>query len=218
MNQAAELGPQKFPWWPDWRGECAAIVASGPSMKKLDVSMLKDRIHVIAIKSTIDKCPWAEVCYGCDAAWWLARKGLPSFKGTKIFHGIAAANQWPDLHRTEIRIDTDAMLVEKPLEIGNGGNSGFQAVNLAIQFGATDIVLLGMDCHDRGGVHWYGRNNWLNASNPMMSNFNRWRSGFKAAQKSINKLGVTVVDATTDGELNCFRKAGLAEVLEEWGL
>ena len=42
--------------------------------------------------------------------------------------------------------------------IGGGGNSGFQALNLALQWGARKIILVGFDLTDENGLHWYGRN------------------------------------------------------------
>lgn len=219
MNTAAIKGRSFYSWWPGWQGECCAIVAGGPSVKKMDLSVLKERIHVIAIKESVEKCPWAEVCYGCDAAWWLHRKGLPQFRGIKIFHGVGAANRWADLHRAEIVMGDDRMLVEHPLKLGNGGNSGFQALNLAVQFGATDIILIGYDCQSHGNdLHWYGRNTWLNASNPMQSNYNRWKKGFEIAKRDIDKMGVTVVNASAESELKCFRKTALSDIMREWGL
>lgn len=217
INKAAEAGPQQFKWWPDWRGESVAIVASGPSIKGMDLSVLKDRIHVIAIKVAVDICPWAEVCYGCDAPWWIDRKGLPKFSGIKIHHGNAAS-RLPGMHRALIEMTRDNILVDEPMTIGNGGNSGFQALNLAVQFGATDIILLGIDCHERGGVHWYGRNTWLNANNPMGTNYARWMKGFETAKQDLNKLGVTVINASMESAVKSFRKQTLAETLNEWGL
>lgn len=217
MNRAAELGPKQFNWWPDWRGECTAIVASGPSIKNTDLSALRDRIHVIAIKVAIDLCPWADVCYGCDAPWWIDRKGLPKYSGIKIHHG-QAASQFQNMHRCEIDISSDHILVEQPMKIGNGGNSGFQALNLAVQFGATDIILIGMDCHERGGTHWYGRNKWPNANNPMGTNYARWIKGFETAKRDLSTLGIDVINASVESELRCFPKMPLPEILQEWGL
>lgn len=219
MNRAAELGPQLHPWWPDWRGECVAIVAGGPSVSRADVEMLKDRIHVIAIKTAVDLCPWADVVYGCDAPWWIDRKGLPKFRGPKLVHGIQAKHLSDDMRFVKIEIGSDRMLVDQPLHIGNGGNSAFQALNLAVQFGAKDIVMLGVDCRaDPNKLHWYGRNKWLNANNPLQSNFDRWKKGFDAAKYDLDRLGVTVVNTSNKSDLNSFRKAGLADIMAEWGL
>lgn len=209
---------QIYRWWPDWEGDSVAIVAGGPSVIGMDLSILQNHIHVIAIKTAVDLCPWAEVCYGCDAAWWIDRKGLPKFHGLKFFHGMAAANKWPDLKRVDIEMSKDLMLMEKPLKLGNGGNSGFQSMNLALQFGAKDIILVGFDCHDRGGIHWYGRNKWMNANNPMQSNFNRWAKGFHSAKKDLDRMGVTVINTSETSDLECFPKMPLIEVMRLWGL
>lgn len=217
INKAYEEG-LKLPWWKDWKFDCVAIVASGPSIKSFDLSILKDRIHVIAIKTSIDLCPWAEVVYGCDDPWWIDRKGLPHYKGLKLTHGQQIASAYKDIHRVEIVISKDDMLVEKPLQISNGGNSGHQALNIAVQFGVTDVILIGFDLHERGGVHWYGRNKWDRASNPMQSNYNRWNKGFDIAAKSLRALGVTVVNASMESEVRAFPKKPLEEIMEEWGL
>src|ERR1043166_9291751 len=216
INKAAELGPQRHAWWPDWRGECCAVVGSGHSIKSVNLGLLRERIHVVAIKSTVDLTPWAEVCYGCDAAWWLSRAVAPA--GSRIFHGSQASHKFPGMRGVEIEMGSDEMLVDYPLRIGNGGNSGFQALNLCIQFGAKDIILLGIDCHARQDLHWYGRNKWPNANNPMQSNFDRWKSGFETAKKGIARLGVDVVNCSPDSELKSFRRAPLEQTLEEWGL
>lgn len=216
--RAFDRGKEKYPWWPDWRGECAAIVASGPSIKTTNVDLLKDRIHVLAIKATWEKCKWAEVVYGCDAPWWIHKRGLPEFGGVKLTHGAAATAQFKDLHKVEIKLPKDAMLIDDPLVIGNGGNSGFQALNLAIQFGATSIVLIGMDLHDRGGVHWYGRNTAPGMSNPMSTNFKRWQKGFDQVVDPIKKMGVEVVNACPGSDLRGFQISSLEEVMERWGL
>ena len=217
MNAAFELGLKQHAWWPNWKDECVAIVGSGPSIKLAELKLLKDRIHAIAIKVAVDLCPWAEVCYGCDAPWWISRQGLPKFGGLRMFHGVAA-NQYKDMHRVLIDLNKDNILVDEPMRIGNGGNSGFQALNLAVQFGAKDIILVGMDCHERGGVHWYGRNTWTNANNPMGSNYNRWMKGFETAKKDLDRLGITVINASEQSEIKTFPKKSIPQAFEEWGL
>lgn len=218
MNRAAEVGPSTHRWWLDWRGECVAVVASGPSAKQVDLSLLRDRIHVIAIKATWELCPWSDVVYGCDAAWWQSKNGLPEYRGTKITYGMQAANAYRDLVRVDVKHE-DKMLVETPGVIGSGGNSGFQAVNLAVQFGATSIILVGFDMTDRSGKnHWYGRNNWRNANNPDSLNFQRWLKAFNLALPQLRSLGVEVVNASADTVLEVFPRESLVEVMRRWGL
>lgn len=217
MNQAAELGPHSVPWWLDWRGECCAIIASGPSINKQEVAALENRIHCVAIKSNIDIAPWSDAVYGCDNHWWVHRQGLPKFKGVKLTYGTGIS--WPDVHHIDINRGTDALLIDKPGVVGNGGNSGFQALNLAVQFGATGILLLGFDMMQRGNSpHWYGRNEWPGASNPNDSNYNRWRKAFTQSKSTLDALGVDVVNASTLSTLDVFRKATIDQALRGWGL
>lgn len=215
--RAAELGPSRFPWWQDWRGECAAIVASGPSTKSVNVAALRDRIHVIAIKENWKLCPWADVVYGCDAPWWLWRKGLVDYEGLKLTQALKVSSTYRDVYRVEVK-HIHNLLVDEPGVIGSGGNSGFQALNIAVQFGATGIVLIGFDVTDRGGIHWYDRNEWPNANNPAASNFERWKRAFDASVPVLQRNGIEVVNTSQYSALKCFKYATLEATLGKWGL
>jgi hypothetical protein len=164
-------------WFLDWTGEAVAIVASGPSTTKVNYQAIQGRMRTIAIKENIELCPWADVVYGCDPAWWRNCMGLSNFKGLKVAHRSAFSTV------QQIKIDTpkDCLLTTEPGVIGCGGNSGFQALNLAVQFGAKRILLIGFDMSDRHGVHWFGRANGDGRSNPGEWNFKRWRKAFENA-------------------------------------
>lgn len=105
------------------------------------------------------------------------------------------------------------LIFEPKGTIGGGGNSGFQALNLAVQWGAAKVVLIGFDMTDRGGVHWYGRNHWPMANNPDQSNFRRWIAAFERAAPLLRRLGVEVVNASRNSALACFPKMDLKDCL-----
>lgn len=234
MNSATALrvDPQIHPqWWPDWRGKACAIVASGPSAKHVNVSALRGRLPVIAIKKSVELCPWADVVYGCDAAWWIFRNGLPEFRGLKI--AWCGDNDHPtpkfgDLHH--VRLDTSQnavfpfarrqyqMLFDECGLIGTGANSGYQALNLAVQFGSPRILLIGFDASDRGGAHWYGRNDWRNANNPDDDTFKCWRVAFNDAAVALKNKGIEVVNASPSSTLTCFKKQSIDATLASWGV
>lgn len=199
--------------WPDWRGESVAIIASGQSTKKAGVERLKGRVKVIAIKQNVDLCPWADAVYGCDGAWWKHRRGLPEFGGLKMTWDQRLSGPYPDLRLVEVEKDCNELLLDEPGKVGAGGNSGFQALNLAVQFGARRILLVGFDLR---GEHWYGRNNWPRANNPDESNFERWRAAFIAAAKTLDGLGVEVINASPTSSLTCFPKQSIETTLQEW--
>lgn len=170
---------------------------------------MKGRCRVIAIKECIDLYPDADVVYGCDQAWWRHRKGLPEFPGLKISYDPP----FPDIRRLSIEKHTDSLLFETG-KTGSGGNSGFQALNLAVQWGAKPILLIGFDMTDANGVHWYGRNNWLAANNPDQANFKRWIAAFNSAASVLASMGVEVVNCSLNSALDCFPKISLEEAVD----
>jgi hypothetical protein len=207
-----------LPEWPDWSGQAVAIIASGPSTKKAGVGLLKDRITTFAIKGNVELAPWSAAVYGCDFGWWNSVRGLPDFTGPKFAYADRACDRF---HLTKIhipKVSEDRILTETTGTVGAGGNSGFQALNLAVQFGAKRLLLIGFDCHDRGGVHWYGRNTAHGMGNPGDSNFRRWVPAFEAAASQLQDMGVEVVNASPDSAIKGFRKQSVAETLTEWGL
>lgn len=205
-------------WFPDWSGCVAVIVASGPSAKKADLSILaqKQRVKVLAIKESHRLCK-PDVIYGCDRPWWHANQGLPKFSGLRIAYDTSLREQYPNINLVRIVINDDRFLLDEPGVIGSGGNSGFQALNLALQFGARQICLIGFDMHDRSGLHWYGRNQWDRANNPSESNFHRWRKAFAIAAPAVSNVGIDIANATRHSDCKAFRFVPSIEVaLQEW--
>lgn len=223
MLQQADASPtpnKAHPWWQDWCGEACAIIASGPSAKAANVEQLRGRIKVFAIKeSAVTLCPWADVVYGCDLHWWIHRRGLPTFNGLKLAWHDGVSQRFPDVKRIVIKDKMlDRLLTDQPGVVGSGGNSGFQALNIAVQFGAARILLVGFDMHGNGGLHWYGRNNWAKGNNPSESNFRRWRKALEGSAPVLADLGIEVLNASPLSALKTFRRATVAEALEMWGL
>lgn len=158
--------------------------------------------------------------YGCDGPWWRHRNGLPDFTGVKVCWSGNGLEGFHDIRRIEIapcKHNTYAEdLVMTPGTIGAGGNSGFQGLNLAVQFGAKRILLVGFDMNGRGGLHWYGRNTWTSANNPTESAFRRWIAAFHKASAVLVGMGVEVVNTSQGSALRCFPSRSIEDMLEEW--
>jgi hypothetical protein len=198
---------------PRWDGECVAIVASGASAKVAGVEMLKDRIHVIAINTSVELCPWADMLYACDVNWWRQHRGAPDFKGLKVTQDIMAQTMFPDLIRISVPANSND-ISEKFGTVGAGGNSAFQAMNLAVQLGATGIMLVGIDC---GGEHWHGRHAGP-CTNPQESNFIRWRKAFDGAKPKLDAMGVDVVNCSPVSTIKAYPKMTIEQALRRWSL
>lgn len=231
MIDLHERGKSEFKWWPDWRGECVAIIASGPSAKKVDLNKLRDRIHVIVINESHRLCPWADVLYSCDAEWWsLRRNEVEGFSGLKITNG-PRNDSWDGMNPTKLGIPglqmvhiakrnglwVNDFLFDRPGEIGSGGNSGFQTINLSAQFGATGIGLVAFDMHTNGGTHWHGEHP-PPLRNPDRSRMYQWRQDLEARAFKLKEKKIDVVNCGLDSSLKCFPKMTIDQMLERWGL
>lgn len=206
---------ERPPWFLDWSGKTAAVVASGPSIKKDEVASLKDRLPVIAIKENYDLAPWAKVVYGCDASWWRNRNGLPKYDGLKVSSAQDLRYQFKDIKFVTLEKYDDLIRFSPLGHVGAGGNSGFQAVNLAVQFGAKKILLLGFDMdHKTRHPHWYGRNSGPGRTNPDHFNYDRWRRAFAQSSVVLHDAGVEVINCSLISAVTSFRKVALKEVLE----
>lgn len=201
--------------WPDWSGETAIIIASGPSLKKQDVEACRGRGKVIAIKKCVELAPWADVVYGCDGPWWRSVQGLMKFKGLKLAYEPTVCGSEYGIQQVRIPDPKcNAFLFDQVGTVGAGRNSGFQALNLAAQWGASPIILLGFDMQGETGGHWYGRNNWMQANNPDQYSYHNWKRAFEAAAPALMERGVEVINASRETALTCFRRMLIGEALE----
>lgn len=203
--------------WPEWQEEAVAIVASGPSAKKAGAEQLKGKLKTLAIKRSVELVPFADVVYGCDAPWWRSVRGLPQFNGLKLSYDADQLDAAWNVRKIKIPDKySNTLLFSEIGSVGAGGNSGFQALNLAMQFGARRILLVGFDASDRSGAHWYGRNSWTMANNPTSDNFRRWIISFNNAAKQANTLGIEIINASEISEIRCFKKQNIEQTLRSW--
>ena len=154
--------------------------------------------------------PWADVLYACDGGWWREYGPEVDEKFTGERYCFAeygtryGAKQVPTTGRTG--------LSKEPGSITTGGNSGYQAIHLAYNFGAKKIILLGFDmAHTGGQTHWHGNHPgglgnaghchvWINSMRPLAADL-------KAA-------GVEVLNCSRFTALDCFDRVPLEQALE----
>lgn len=102
-------------------------------------------------------------------------------------------------------------LSSHPAKIRQGGNSGFQAVGLALLFGAARVILLGYDMQlTARRTHWHGDH--PNLGNPLPDFLSVWRERFAEMAAQTN---IPILNATRKTALTCFPKVDLIESLAE---
>lgn len=151
--------------------------------------------------------PWADVLYAADTDWWENNNGVPEFMGQKWTVSAEAAEKYKLNH---INYDTGLVWGSVPGIIATGGNSGFQAINLAVQRGAKKIIMLGYDMGFSSKKHWWDgeikrESRYSNYDGP-----DGWIEKFKKAAKIIP---VPVVNVSRETALTCFPRANIEDVL-----
>lgn len=96
--------------------------------------------------------------------------------------------------------------------IHQGGNGGYQAMNLAYLWGARAIVLLGMDCGAPVGepTHWFGDHTGK-LGNPVPAAFESWRKNFILLANDLAADGIRVINCSRKTTLECFERMPLED-------
>mgnify|MGYP000877982445 CR=1 FL=1 len=205
--------------WP----RCTVVcIAGGPSLTPAQVEACRDRVdengwrvRVIAINNAYQLAPWADVLYFCDDKWWQwHHRKLADWKG-EILRLQGGLHDFGDRRIKVLRnLDQKGGLSERRDGLHTGQNSGYQAINLAVHYGAARIVLLGYDMHAPlvGGkpkTHWFGDH--PGGTSPTV--YEQMRPWFDTLAKPLAERGVEVINATPGSALRCFPRKTLQEAL-----
>ena len=189
---------------PRWHNVCA-VAASGPSLTG-DVARLG--VPIVAVNDAWRILPTADVLYASDAAWWEHHRGCPEFAGERwSAHGLPNNNKLATAERYGINLVRGAEgdgFSTNAARIHYGGNSGFQAINLALHLmgWAGRILLFGFDMRrvdDR--QHFFGDH--PAELNPRQTDYRKWFWGFDLAARMLPR-GVEIINCTPGSALPSF--------------
>lgn len=194
--------------FPGWAGETVLIAASGPSQRKEDIARAKGKAKVIVINETWRLAPWADLLYACDERWWRTRgPSKDEFKGLRY---IGAAT-YQDCIPCGVRGGFTALKWDGQT-LGAGGNSGFQAINLAAVAGAKTIVLTGFDMKWGGTKkHWHADHGG-ELTNPEQRMLSNCRKILDGAAAELSGRGIHVVNCSRETALQNYPRAHIKDV------
>jgi hypothetical protein len=195
----------------EWSGETVAVLASGAGMTRDIADAVRDRCRVIAVNNQgLDLAPWADVLYAADAKWWEHYWEQASrFAGQKF-----TIRQ--TLRRAEVfslEQSPERVFDSRPTHLASGGNSGYQALHLAVHFGASRVLLCGFDMRDVDGR----RRRHDDYPKPLdtAGRFTHWLAAFDRLAPVLRTRGVDVVNCTPGSALRCFRFGSIEQELNE---
>lgn len=192
----------------------AIIVASGPSLTKEDCELLKDTgWKIIAVNNSWELVPFADVLFACDTAWWNVH--MPKVKEEFKGECWTTARRAREIHPLNFMPSEDNPGLNTTGRVNLGGNSGYQAINLAYTFGARTIFMLGLDCkpNDQGKAHWFGQHG---RGLSQKQNFSKWRERFPKLAKDLEKHKVITYNLSRDTALTCFPRMSLEQAIQQF--
>jgi len=150
--------------------------------------------------------PWADVLFAMDRPWW-NEYGASVQPGPELWTTSREAAKVYGLHL--VNGEPGGGVSQRRNTVRLGGNSGFQALGLALLFGAARVVLLGYDMQLTGGrSHWHGDHR--NLGNPQPNRMRDWHARF---EQLAREASVPILNATRDTALVCFPRAELTSAL-----
>lgn len=202
-------------------GETAVIFATGPSLTADVVDLVlpyamgwggAKRVRTIGINDAYRVVPYLDVVYACDPAWWEVH--MDDKRGW--IRDYAAESKWTQDKACADRYglsyvegDGHPGLYDKDrTRIHFGGNSGYQAINLAVHMGFSRMLLVGYDMRiveQRG--HFFGDH-----PRPLarQSNYNGFVRNFDSIQRVYRDR---IVNCTPGSALKAFQHADLEQTL-----
>lgn len=174
----------------------------------------KNADEIIAINDTW-RMVSADHLYAADAHWWcyhLADLNC-GFTGKRWSCETRGNTNWSNRDAEACGVTLlDALigaegLSRDPGAVVTGGNSGYQAINLALHLGATRIILLGFDMQWTGGKsHWFGDHpQGLNNADP-----SRYIPAFRTIKPE--EYGLEIINCSRSTALDAFPVRDLREV------
>lgn len=177
-----------------WQGSTVVCLGSGPSLTLADVERVRTHaVKIIAVNDAINFAPWADVLYAADVKWWQWYPYWTTIPGLRRFTTSPAMRiGWPTVtaltglpSRLHLSLSASALVT--------GGSGGYGAVNLAVLFGATRIILLGYDmmAGADGANHFFGEH-----SDGSHLAYSSRLKPWPALAAAVQRQGVTLLNAS----------------------
>lgn len=211
----------------DWEGQTAIILAGGPSLKGFRLSP-ELKVRTITINDSWRLLPYASVHFFTDTNWWYNTIQKDSFSVHSDpfervrFHDLIYKGFWisSDEHFSDhpqvryLKRTGQRGLDINPECLRHGSNSGYAAINLAANYGAKRIILLGYDMKVSGHhTHWHDGHPGQTAASFADTIQKSFLPHFESLVEPLKDIGVEVINCTPDSALEIFPKMTLDEAL-----
>lgn len=178
-----------------WSGKSVVILAGGPSLTKEQADTAR-AFPRIAINNSYMLAHDADMLYAADPEWWQKYPEALRFAGHKL------------VARNSVRFP--GVWYIPPLGPAWGGNSALRAARVAVDAGASRILLLGVDLNPDQLTHWHG-NHREGLRNPTPEVFRLARKAWEMFSQCPDLP--KIVNCSLQSALTCFPVMPLEEAL-----
>lgn len=192
-----------------WNDATCFILGGGPSLNKVDVSLLQDK-RVIAVNAAFHIAPWADACWFGDGRfidWNLW--DLCKFPGLKLTC-VTRKKLPPDF----IQVTRSAQMFgidQDKSRVAWNRNSGGSAPNVAYHLGARRIVLCGFDMRMVEGKHNWHTYHKTQAPDNVYEK--RFLECWIHVKRACDALGVEIVNTSEGSAIDCIDYKPFEETL-----
>jgi hypothetical protein len=189
---------------PDLNGKIAICVANGPSLTRSDCEIAeKSGAFILGVNDSYRICSLSAL-YAADHSWWAEHSAATADLDCLKFK--------PEPKRTVDSVTGIEGKQGKDLtakRLNYGGHGGFQALHLALIWGAKKVLLLGYDCKgSKSHRHWFGNHP---GKLDKESQYSSWVKTYNSAKKP----DTPIINVTRDTAITCFPRMTIEEALCE---
>lgn len=192
------------------------MAGTGPSLN-LEVTQACKGLRAIAVNDAHRLMPWADVLYACDAAWWHEYDGMLDFAGERwSSHSQGKDEKLKCGERWGLKLIAGKYgtgFSHDPTYLNYGNNSGFQAMNLAMHFGAARILLIGFNMHSPEGKRHFFGNHPKELRNSDARTFVKTFDQAAQLLKNDKNFKTEIINCTDNTALKCFKCMPLIEAI-----
>lgn len=193
-----------------WPGERCFVLCGGESLRAQRELVPRLQGRIVAVKHGVLLRPDADVLFFAgERPADIAPRLLSAYKGPCVVVRGKGHQVFPDTSKRVWRTDTHEAWSDDPTMVA-GFDAGTSAINLAMLFGATEIVVLG---YDMIGGRWFNGEIQHYLTNPPESDFQRHMSVLPSLAADAKAKGVRIINCSPISRVDCFERQPLGAFL-----
>lgn len=198
-----------------YTGEAAVLFATGPSLNKKDIDLVKKYhsegiVKAFGCNDSYRVVSFLDVLYACDGRWWDYHydKVKATCKADLWTQELYTRKKHKDINYTPGKFAQGVSL--NPNIIHYGSNSGFQLLNIALLMGVRKFLLVGYNMGVNGNTHFFGMHPAECSKGP--SPWPKFIQAFKTIQPKVRN---NIINCTEPSGLTFLKYMDLEEALEK---